>query len=306
MATGEVHIVTGAFGYTGRYITHRLLAKGITVKTLTGHPDRPNPFGARVAAAPFNFDRPGELVNSLRGASVLYNTYWVRFTHGATGFDQAVENTRTLVRAAEEAGVSRIVHVSIANADSRSPLPYYRGKGLLEEFIRQSKLSHAIVCPTVIYSTEDVLINNIAWIVRRLPAFGVPGKGGYGLQPIFVEDMADIMVEAGSRTDNAHVDAVGPEVFTFDELVRLIARKLKRSVMIVHLPPGLALLASQLIGLVVGDVVLTREEVDGLMANLLVSKETPTGKTRLSEWLTQNADKVGARYASELGRHFRK
>lgn len=305
MAAGEVHVVTGAFGYTGRYITHRLLAKGITVKTLTGHPDRPNPFSAQVSAAPFNFDRPGELVNSLRGASVLYNTYWVRFTHGATGFDQAVENTQTLVRAAEEAGVSRIVHVSIANADSRSPLPYYRGKGILEEFIQQSKLSHAIVCPTVIYSTEDVLINNIAWIVRRFPAFGVPGRGGYGLQPIFVEDMADLMVEAGSRTDNAHMDAVGPEVFTFDELVRLIARKLKRSVMIVHLPPGLALFASQLIGLVVGDVVLTREEVDGLMANLLVSKETPTGKTRLSEWLTQNADKVGARYASELGRHFR-
>jgi NADH dehydrogenase len=306
MAAGEVHVVTGAFGYTGRYITHRLLAKGITVKTLTGHPERRNPFGARVSAAPFNFDRPGELVNSLRGASVLYNTYWVRFTHGTTGFDQAVENTQTLVRAAEAAGVARLVHVSIANADSGSPLPYYRGKGILEEFIQQSKLSHAIVCPTVIYSTEDVLINNIAWIVRRFPAFGVPGKGDYGLQPIFVEDMADIMVDAGSRTDNMHVDAVGPEVFTFDELVRLIARKINRRVMLVHLPPSLALFASRLIGLMVGDVVLTREEVDGLMANLLVSKRPPTGTTKLSEWLSHNAAQVGVQYASELGRHFRK
>ncbi|MBF8283426.1 MAG: NAD-dependent epimerase/dehydratase [Anaerolineales bacterium] len=305
MSEPGVHVVTGAFGYTGRYVTHRLLAKGIRVKTLTGHPDRPNPFGEQVSAVPFNFDKPGELVKSLRGAAVLYNTYWVRFTHGSTGFDQAVENTKTLVRAAEEAGVSRIVHVSIANADSRSPLPYYRGKGLLEEFIQQSKLSHAIVCPTVIYSTEDILINNIAWIVRRFPAFGVPGKGGYGLQPIFVDDMADLMVDAGSRTDNMHVDAVGPEIFTFDELVRLIARKINRRVMIIHMPPGLALFASQFIGLMVGDVVLTREEVDGLMANLLVSKRPPTGTTKLSEWLSQNADKVGAQYASELGRHFR-
>jgi uncharacterized protein YbjT (DUF2867 family) len=305
MAVDEVHVVTGAFGYTGRYLTRRLLAKSIMVKTLTGHPDRPNPFGDQVAAMPFNFDRPDELVNSLRGASVLYNTYWVRFTHGTTGFDQAVENSKTLVRAAEAAGVSRIVHVSIANADSRSPLPYYRGKGRLEEFIQQSKLSHAIVCPTVIYSTEDILINNIAWIVRRFPAFGVPGKGSYGLQPIYVEDMADIMAEAGSRTDNAHLDAVGPEVFTFDELVRLIARALNRRVMIVHMPPWLALLASQLIGLMVGDVVLTHEEVDGLMANLLVSKRPPTGTTKLSEWISQNADKVGLRYASELGKHFR-
>ncbi len=300
----EVHVVTGAFGYTGRYITQRLLAKGITVKTLTGHPDRPDPFGGHVAAIPFNFDKPDELAKSLEGASVLYNTYWVRFTHGATSFDQAVENTKTLVRAAEEAGVSRLVHVSIANADSKSHLPYYRGKGLLEEFIQQSKLSHAIVCPTVIYSLHDVLINNIAWIVRRFPAFGVPGKGDYGIQPIFIDDMADLMVDAGSRSDNLHVDAVGPEIFTFEELARLIAQKINRTVMIMHMPPGLALLASQVIGLFVNDVVLTKEEVDGLMAGLLVSKEPPTGKTKLSEWLTQNADKVGATYASELGRHF--
>lgn len=305
MAADGFHVVTGAFGYTGRYLTRRLLANGITVKTLTGHPDRSNPFGGQVAAMPFNFDRPDELTKSLRGAAVLYNTYWVRFTHGSVTYDQAVENTKTLVRAAENAGVKRLVHVSIANADPKSRLPYYRGKGLLEEFIQQPRLSHAIVCPTVIYSAEDVLINNIAWIVRRFPVFGVPGKGDYGIQPIFVEDMVDLMVDAGSRTDNMHVDAVGPEVFTFEELVRLIARTINRSVMIVHLPPGLALFASQLIGLLVNDVVLTREEVDGLMANLLVSKGPPTGKTKLSEWLSQNADRVGVRYASELGRHFR-
>lgn len=301
----ETHVVTGAFSYTGRYITERLLAKGIAVKTLTGHPDRPNPFAGRVVALPFDFDKPEALAKSLEGASVVYNTYWVRFTHGATSFDQAVENTKTLVRAAEAAGVSRLVHVSIANADPNSPLPYYSGKGKLEQFIRESKLSHAIVCPTVIYSLHDVLINNIAWIARRFPAFGVPGKGDYGIQPIFIDDMADLMVDAGSRTENMHVDAVGPEIFTFDELVRIIARSIKRNVAILHMPPGLALLASQVIGLFVSDVVLTKEEVDGLMAGLLVSKRPPTGKTKLTEWLAQNADKVGSTYASELGRHFR-
>ena len=305
MSGMSFHVVTGAFGYTGRYLTCRLLANGLTVKTLTGHPGRPSPFGNQVAAMSFNFDHPEELARSLRGAAVLYNTYWVRFTRGATTFDQAVENTKTLIRAAEEADVPRLVHVSIANADSKSPLPYYRGKGLLEEFIQQSKLSYAIICPTVIYSTEDVLVNNIAWILRRFPVFGVPGRGDYGIQPIFVEDMTDIMVEAGRRTDNVHVDAVGPEVFTFDELVRLIARAINCRAAILHLPPGLALLCAQMIGLLVNDVVLTREEVDGLMANLLVSKRPPPGKTRLSEWLRQNADKVGVRYASELGRHFR-
>jgi len=306
MAVDGFHVVTGAFGYTGRYLTQRLLAKGIAVKTLTDHPNRPNPFGGRVTTMPFNFDRPEALAKSLEGASVIYNTYWVRFTHGAATFDQAVENTKTLVRAAEQAGVPRLVHVSIANADSTSHLPYYRGKGLLEEFVQASKLTHAIVGPTVIYSVEDVLINNIAWMVRRFPVFGLPGDGAYGIQPIFVEDMADLMVKAGSRMDNMQIDAVGPEIFTFEELVRLIARKLNRNVVLMRLPPGLALLASQAIGLLVNDVVLTKEEVDGLMAGLLVSKKPPPGTTKLSEWLTANADKLGMKYASELGRHFNK
>ncbi len=305
MGSDGFQVVTGAFGYTGKYLTRKLVAKGVAVKTLTGHPDRPNPFGRQVQALPFNFDNPQALAESLRGASVLYNTYWVRFTHGAENFDRAVENTKTLIGAAEEAGVARLVHVSIANAAPDSQLPYYRGKGLLEQFIRKSKLSYAIVCPTVIYSTEDVLINNIAWMLRRFPVFGVPGKGDYGIQPIFVEDMTDIMVEAGITTDNMCIDAVGPESFGFEELVRLIARKIGRNVMIVHAPPGLALFFSQLIGLMVNDVVLTREEVDGLMTGLLVSKKPALGKTKLSDWLAQNADNVGLRYASELGRHFR-
>lgn len=303
---GDVHVVTGAFSYTGRYITQRLLAKGISVKTLTGHPERPNPFGGQVPALPFNFDRPDELARCLEGASVLYNTYWVRFTHGDATFSQAVANTKTLVRAAEQAGVRRIVHVSIANADPSSHLPYYSGKGQLEQFIQESKLSHAIVCPTVIYSLHDVLINNIAWIVRHFPAFGLPGKGDYGIQPVYVDDMADLMVAAGTRNENMHLDAVGPEVFTFEELVQLIARKMNRKVRLVRLPPGTALFASQVIGLFVNDVVLTKEEVDGLMTGLLVSKNPPTGTTRLSEWLAQNAAKVGTDYASELGRHFHK
>lgn len=305
MGTSEVHVVTGAFGYTGRHLARRLLAEGKAVKTLTGHPDRPNPFGGRVAAMPFNFDRPEALARSLQGATVLYNTYWVRFERGATTFERAIENTKTLVRAAQQAGVRRLVHVSIANADPNSPLPYYRGKGLLEDFIRRSGLSHAILCPTVIYSLEDVLINNIAWIVRRFPVFGVPGDGAYGIQPVFVEDMVDLMVEAGQRRENLHLDVVGPETFTFEELVRRIARSLNRRVRIVHLPPRLALLAAQAIGLCVRDVLLTKEEVEGLMAGLLVSRRAPTGRTRLSEWLKANAARVGARYASELARHFR-
>ena len=305
MKAPESNVVTGAFGYTGKYITRRLLTEGIGVTTLTGYPHRRNPFGDRVSVAPFNFDNREALVDSLRGATTLYNTYWIRFPRGQVTFHKAVENTEALIEAAEEAGVRRIVHVSITNASEDSPFPYFRAKGLLEKVITRSGLSHAIIRPTVIFGGEDILINNIAWFLRRLQVFVVAGAGEYRLQPVYVEDVAEMAVSVGHQDENTIVDAVGPDLYTFDELVRLVADKVHSRARIVHLRPGVAFLLSRLIGYLVNDVVITREEVDGLMSNLLVSQGPPTGKIRISDWLGQNADSVGARYASELGRHYR-
>ncbi len=301
----EVNIVTGAFGYTGKYITRRLLALGKRVKTLIGHPDRPNPFGDRVSVAPFNFDRPAALAESLRGATTLYNTYWVRFNYKGITFDRAVENLKTLFEAARQAGVRRVVHTSIANPSEESPLPYYRGKALVEKALIESGLSYAMIRPTVIFGNEGILINNIAWLLRRFPLFAMPSKGDYQIQPIFVEDMAELTVSAGQKDENVIVDAAGPEVYTFDRLVRLLAKTVRSRAWIIHAPPGLALFLSRLVAYLVGDVVLTQEEVDGLLANLLVSGGPPAGRTRLSEWLAQNTDSVGANYASEVKKHYR-
>jgi len=305
MGTAELDVVTGAFSYTGKYITQRLLSTGKKVRTLTGHPNRPNPFGEQVTVSPFSFDDPAELTKSLRGATTLYNTYWVRFSHGRVTFDQAVENTKVLIKSAREAGVRRIVHVSITNASEDSPLPYFRGKGLLENAIIHSGLSYAIIRPTVIFGAEDILINNIAWLLRRFPVFAVPGSGDYRVQPVFVEDVAEIAVNVAHRDEDAIVDAVGPDTYTFDELVRLIADKIRSKARIVHLSPALALFLSRMAGYLVKDVMLTRDEVEGLMANLLVSDGPPTGQRRLSDWLDENAGSVGAKYASELSRHYR-
>lgn len=297
-------MVTGAFGYTGKYITRLLLHEGKRVRTLTGHPERRNPFGGQVEAYPFNFERPDLLVKSLEGATTLYNTYWVRFDRGQVTFEMAVENTRALIRACGEAGVRRIVHVSICSASESSTLPYFRGKGILERAVIESRLSYAIVRPTVIFGPEDVLINNIAWLLRRFPVFALPGQGDYRLQPVFVEDMAGIAVRAGRENKNIIIDAVGPEVFTFEELVRLIAGKICSRNRIINVNPGLALFLSRLVGLIVRDVVLTPDEIRGLMAGLLVSRDPPTGQTRLSQWLEANSGSLGTRYASEVGRHY--
>ncbi len=303
--TNEFDVVTGAFSYTGKYVTRRLLNAGRRVRTLTGHPERANMFGGQVEIAPLNFGDRANLVRSLRGASVLYNSYWVRFSHGRATFDEAVANSRALIHAAKEAGVRRIVHLSIANPSIDSHLPYYSGKAHVERAIVDSGLSYAILRPTVIFGVEDILINNIAWFARHFPVFAIPGSGQYQIQPIFVEDIADLAVSAAREKENLILDAVGPEIFTFEDLVRLIATGVRSKTRLIHFRPSVALWILRFMNPIVGDVILTREEIEGLMTNLLVSKQPATGQTRFTEWLAQNASILGTTYASELARHYR-
>ncbi len=299
-----MNVVTGAFGYSGQYIARALLARGERVRTLVGRTGRPDPFGGRVEVARLDFSNPRALIENLRGAAVLYNTYWVRFPRGGVTYARAVANTETLIRAAREAGVGRMVHLSVTNPSEDLPLPYFQGKAQLEKAMAASGLSYAIVRPTVIFGREDILINNIAWLLRRAPVFPIPGNGRYRVQPIHAGDLAEICVQAGAQQGNVILDAIGPETYTYEELVRLIARHVGSRARIVRWPAALVWLAAKLMGPLVGDVLLTWNEICGLMLNLLVSGQPPNGTTRFSEWLAQNGSALGAQYASELGRHY--
>ena len=300
----ELHVVTGAFGYSGKYIAARLLEAGARVRTLTHSPRRANPFGGKVEAHPFNFDNPAALVESLRGAAILYNTYWIRFNTREPGFQHAaaVANTLKLFEAAKQAGVPRIVHTSITNPAEDSPLEYFKGKAVLERALRESGLSHAILRPNVLFGHEDILINNIAWTLRRLPVFGVFGDGQYRLQPMHVDDFAALAVEQGKDRANRVIDAIGPETFTYRRLVEEIASIIGVKRPIVSVPPSIGYAVGAVLGKLVGDVMITRDEVEGLMADLLVTQSPPAGSTRLTDWAQQHADTLGKHYASELAR----
>ena len=304
MTESSLSVVTGAFGYTGRYIAQRLLDSGEAVRNLTRNPSFFSPFGERVERHPLDFDDVPQLTESLRGAQTLYNTYWIRFARGAVNHDTAIRNTHTLIDAAVAAGVERIVHLSITSASADSSLPYFRGKGLVENYIRDSGLAYSIIRPTVIFGREDILINNIAWFLRRFPLFPVAGRGGYRLQPVFVDDVARLAVESASVDGNTTLDAVGPETFTFKELLLEIRRTTGGRARLLPLSPALAYTAANLVGLALRDVVLTRDEISGLMASHLVSPDPPTGATRLTDWMRQHRDTLGRRYASELARHY--
>ena len=294
--------VTGAFGYSGRYIARRLLDAGHNVITLTNSSRRENPFGSKVKAFPFCFDQPAKLRESLRGIEVLINTYWVRFNHQRFTHSEAVENTKVLFQAAKEAGVRRVVHVSITNPDIRSELPYFRGKAELERALMAQGVSYCILRPTVLFGKEDVLINNIAWSLRHLPVFGVFGAGDYKLQPIYVDDLAQAAVAKAAANENEIVNAIGPETFTYRELVDTIKHALGLKRLVVSVPPELGYWACRLVGLIMRDVVITRREIRGLMQNRLCVDAPALGTTKLTDWIAAHRESLGRHYTSEMAR----
>lgn len=298
----RIHAVTGAFGFSGKYIAHRLLDAGAGVVTLTGSPDRPDPFNGRVGVRPLHFGNVPAMTESLRDVEVLYNTYWVRFNHPLFSHANAVRNTLALFEAARNAGVERVVHISITGADSMSPYEYFSGKGHIENALKASGLSYAIVRSAVLFGVEDILINNIAWALRRFPVFCLFGDGNYHIQPVYVDDLAALMVEQGRSRDCITVDAVGPEDFLYRDLVAMIADAIGVKRPFISLAPKHALFAVNLIGKLVGDVFITKEEIDALMDNTLHAPGSPTTPTRLSDWVKEHAQAIGRVYHSEMDR----
>lgn len=296
--------VTGAFGYSGKAITEVLLGRGDEVRTLTNSPQRAHDFGDRVAVHPLAFDDPRALAHALSGCDVLVNTYWVRFNHRLFTFDQAVRNTRSLFAAAKKAGVARIVHTSILKPEEGAGLAYYDGKLALERDLASLGVDHAILRPGVLFGRGDILVNNIAWVIRHLPIFGVFGDGNYRLAPLHVDDLARIAVRAIDRDPGLDrvVDCHGPELFTFRELVRTIGSIIDVRRPVIGVPSAVGYAVSKLLNPALKDVIITREEIAGLMRGLLWSEQPSHGSTLLTEWATAHKDELGRRYASEVQR----
>lgn len=314
--------VTGAFGYSGKAIAELLLARGDRVRTLTNSPNRPHEFGSRIDVFPLTFDDPGALARALDGCDVLINTYWVRFNHRLFTFEQAVRNTQRLFAAARDAGVGRIVHTSILKPEEGRGLAYYDGKRRLEQDLAATDVPHTILRPGVLFGRGDILVNNIAWVLRHLPVFGVFGDGRYRIAPLHVEDFARTAVAAadgqlppqaadGRLPPNAAaastvVDCHGPETFEYRALVSRIDGIIRVRRPIIGVWPWLGHLISRAVNPLVGDVIITREEIAGLMRGLLWSDRPSLGTTKLTEWATAHADTLGRRYASEVGRRVKR
>ncbi len=298
----SLHAVTGAYGYSGQYIAKHLLDKGENVITLTNSPDRPNPFGDKVKAFRYNFDQPERLTESLKNVSVLYNTYWVRFNHKTFKHSIAVDNSEILFQAAKNAGVERIVHISITNPSVNSDLEYFQGKAILENMLKDTGIPHSILRPAILFGKEDILINNIAWMLRHFPVMGIFGDGKYKVQPIYVDDLAKLAVDEGTNKGNRIIQAIGPETFEYKELIKTIGSLIGKKRLVISVPDMFGYIMGWLVGKIKGDKMVTREEIKGLKANLLYVDAPPAGTTKLTEWVKQNAGTLGVSYANEVKR----
>lgn len=301
----DIDVVTGAFSYSGAAIARELLARGHRVRTLTGHPGRA-PAGTEVETRPLDFGDPGELARSLAGARTLYNTYWVRFAHGAISHQAAVANSRVLFAAAAQAGVQRIVHVSITNPSLTSADSYFRGKAEVEQALAESGVpSHAIARPAILFGRGGVLLNNIAWLLRRLPVFAIGGTGSYRIRPVHVDDLAALCAGLGARSDTVTVDAVGPQSVTFRQMVTSIRAAVGSRALVVPAPGPVIPPLAALLGLVLRDRLLTPGEYRSMAAGLADSAAPSTGRIGVTDWIGEHGGELGRRYANELDLHFR-
>jgi NADH dehydrogenase len=287
-----VDLVTGAFSFTGRHVAERLLAQGREVRTLTRRPLAESPFGDRVEAFPLDVSDPA----ALRGVDTLYNTYWIRFRAGGTTFETAVANTVALFEAARAAGVRRVVQLGVTNADPGSAYAYFRGKAAVEAALASSGLSYAVVRPTLVFGRGEVLLNNVAWLLRRFPVFVLPGPP-CRVQPVAVEDVAELCLEAAGREDDVVLDAAGPETFAFEEIVGRVREAVGSRARLLNGGKRTALALARLLGAVTRRTLVTREELGALGDDLLTSREPPRGRRRLDDWLAADGSGLGASLA---------
>ena len=302
-------VITGAFGYSGAAIADQLMAAGRRVRTLTSHPRGD---AEDIDTRPLDFTDPETLTANLAGAHTLYCTYWVRFPHGAATRESAVANSKILFDAAARAGIERIVYVSILHADPGSPYPYFSGKGEVEAHLAAAGVPYAIARPSILFGSSrrlgvqaSVLVNNIAWLLRHLPVFGIGDGGGYRVRPIHVDDLARLCVDLGQRDSNVTVDAVGPDTPTFRELVTAIRAATGSRSVLMPVPGRLMPPLASLLGAALRDVLLTAEEYQAMREGLATSDAAATGQTGLMDWIERNGAELGRTYANELARHYR-
>jgi uncharacterized protein YbjT (DUF2867 family) len=243
----KIVALAGGSGFIGRAIARRLVAGGIHVRVLTRNPEsaraRLNLPGVEFVSA--DIGNPASLLQALGEANAIvdaiqFDGYPVENPRRGLTFERVdYGGVLALVDAAKQSGVDRFIYISGAAADEKSAHPGFRAKGRAERAIRESGLTYTIFRPSLIYGPEDKVVNGLARALRFAPIFGVPGTGRQKVQPVLVDDLAACVTLALSgRGHNRTYEIGGPELMTFDEMMRVIMDASRHRRPLFHIPEG--------------------------------------------------------------------
>jgi NADH dehydrogenase len=241
--------VAGGSGFIGRAIVRRMAATGgIKARVLTRNPDaaRKRLDSPNVEFVRADISEPATLAEALKDAvaivdAVQFEGYPVENPARGQTFERVdYGGVVSLIAAAKQAGVAQFIYISGAAADESSSHPGFRAKGRAERAIRESGLTYTIFRPSLVYGPEDKVVNGLAKALKFAPIFGVPGTGHQKVQPVLVDDLAACVTLAiQGRGHNGTYEIGGPDLMTFDEMMRIIMDASGHRRPLFHIPEGL-------------------------------------------------------------------
>jgi uncharacterized protein YbjT (DUF2867 family) len=241
--------VAGGSGFIGRAIALRIAAIPSTrVRVLSRYPDKartrfkqPNVecvFGdvTMTAALKDALARTTAVVNATQ-----FDGYPVENPARGLTFERIdFGGTAALLGAAKQTGTAQFIYISGASADETSVHPGFRAKGLAERAIRESGLTYTIFRPSLVYGPEDKVLNGLVKALRLTPVFPVPGTGKQKVQPVLVDDLAACVALAlTGKGANGTYEVGGPDLMTFDEMMRLVMEVTGARRPIIHIPESI-------------------------------------------------------------------
>jgi NADH dehydrogenase len=270
--------VTGASGFVGRSVVARLLERGCRVRALVrpGSEERLAPAGAAAAWADRLDIRPGDirnaplLIEAMRGSGAVIHLVGILRPKGENTFAAVhLHGTENVIRACRAAGIRRLLHMSALGAGRAIGTPYFVTKEKAEEAVRRSGLDWTIFRPSVIHGPRGDFMIQVARMVSRPLPVPLVGAGRQVLQPVYVEDVAELFARAIGLPESVSrtYEVGGPEVLSLRKFLATVARVLRgKSKWMVPVPVFLVRFGAWLDERLTADPPITRDELKMLLA----------------------------------------
>lgn len=271
--------VFGGSGFVGRHLVRALARSGWRIRVAVRRPDLAfhlQPLGrvGQIHAVQANLRNQDSVDRAAEGADAIVNLVGILYQSGRQRFDTVHAQGAAAVARTAAARKAKLVQFSAIGADAQSASNYARTKAAGEAAVLEAMPDANIVRPSIIFGPEDSFFNRFAGMACISPVLPLIGGGRTRFQPVFVGDVAAAVdaILAGRAKPGTTYELGGPEVQTFEELMRLMLRIIDRKRLLVPLPFALARLQAFFLELLPKPL-LTRDQVRQLEADNVVSEE---------------------------------